>query len=132
MSARFFDRQDRTNPANGSSVAGATELRRLLAGLRGRPPFFAELLSENGWTLLLGLGESEGCAQLSRTDGDPPYYMAIDRDPSDADGEMEFLIGDTLSPVPRRYRLPYETLVKVAETFVLTGQRLAELSWEEI
>jgi len=132
MTVRFFDRQDAANPANGSVITDATELRALLSSLSGRPPFFAELIAESGFTLLLGLGSAGGCAQCSPTDSSAPYLMAVSRASPDSKAEMSFLMGDTPSPVPGRYALPHETVVAIAEAFLETGHRSADVAWEEI
>jgi hypothetical protein len=131
MRAQFFDRQDATNPLNGIRITTLSELRSALESSRGRPPFFAELIGENGFKLLLGVGGAEGCAQFSSVDGAPPYLMAVAPDGS-AEGEQVFLIGDTASPVPKRYCLAYEAIESIAAAFLQTGQRLTEIPWEEI
>ena len=97
---------------NGTRVSNATELKRLLDGVRDREPFFVELVGENGFKLLLGIGVPEACVQFSPTDGSTPYLMAVVRNaPNAGEGEICFLIGDTPSPVPKRFSLPYETMV---------------------
>lgn len=50
--------------------------------------------------------------------------------PSTSEGEVEFLIGDTATPVPRRFSLPYKTMVEVAVRFVDSGERDAGVAWE--
>lgn len=132
MISQFFDRQDPVNPMNGSRVGDPVELQRLLDGIRGRPPFFAELIGDNGFKLLLGIGDDGGCVQFSAADGSAPYLMALAEDPSNVEGEIEFLIGDTASAVPGRFFLPYEILVDVAATFVSSGERSSHVVWEEL
>jgi len=132
MKAQFFDRQDTANPLNGTSIESFAELQSMLESVRNRPPFFAELIGDNGFKLLLGLGTNEGCVQFSSTDGAPPYLMAVAPNPRDSIGESEFLIGDTASPVPKRYCMPYEAVVHIAAAFLQTGQRKPDVHWEEI
>ncbi len=132
MKTEFFDRQDLANLANATTITSPKELRALLVSLRNRAPFFAELIGGNGFKLLLGLGGPVGCAQFSSADGEPPYYMAVSQDVTNDAGEVSFLIGDTASPVPRRYCLPSDYVVRIAEHFLETGQRSRDLSWEEI
>jgi hypothetical protein len=132
VKVQFFDRQDEGNPISGVTVPDPGELRFLLDRMRNRPPFFAELVGENGFKLLIGIGASEGCAQYSATDGSPPYMMARATTPCPVEGEAEFLIGGTASPVPRRYCLPWETLVQVASHFVTFGERFPGVAWEEV
>jgi hypothetical protein len=52
MKVEFFDREDRTNPLNGTELVTDVELSSLIEGLRSRPPFFCELMGENGFKLL--------------------------------------------------------------------------------
>jgi hypothetical protein len=132
MKTQFFDRQDPNNPANGRMVNNSAELRSILMAARKRHPFFAELIGENGFKLLLGLGGNQGSAQFSSVDGSPPYLMAIASDGDDADEASTFLISDTLTPVPKRYCLPYEAIMDIAEAFVQTGRQKPDIYWEEI
>ena len=132
MTAQFFDRQDPANPMNGATVRNSIELREMLGRLRGRQPFFAELIDENGFKLLLGIGASEGCVQFSATDGSAPYLMAVAKNAPRGAGEVEFLIGDTATPVPKRYCLPYDTMVAIAARFADSGQRDLGVDWEQV
>lgn len=132
MKAQFFDRQDVANPLNGTSITDLSELRNVLGSVRGRPPFFAELIGENGFKLLMGVGGAEGCVQFSSVDGAPPYLMAVAPNDGNSEGEQEFLIGDAASPVPKRYCLPHDAVEDIAAAFVQTGQRKADVPWEEI
>ena len=104
----------------------------MLASMRARPPFFAELICDNGYKLLLGLGASEGCVQFSSTEGDPPYLMAVADNAEAAIGDVEFLMGDTVTPVSRRYCLPYDVVADIAVVFVDTGNPKSDVHWEAI
>ncbi len=110
----------------------STDVRRILIAVREREPFFAELISDSGFKLLLGLGTFEGCAQFGPSNGEPPYLMAMTSDPQEPDREMCFLINDTATDVPGRYRLPCEAVLEVTEAFVETGQRDERVAWEQI
>lgn len=132
MKVQFFDRQNAANPLNGGYVEDLAGLRNVLGSARDRPPFFAELIGDNGFKLLLGLGSTEGCVQFSSVDGAPPYLMAVTPSQRDSEGELEFLIGGTASPVPRRYCLPYGAVEDIAAVFVQNGGRKSDVSWEEI
>jgi hypothetical protein len=132
MMTQFFDRQDTINPLNGTEIRDATELRHLLNSLRHKNPFFAELIGENGFKLLLGIGAAEGCIQFSAADDSAPYLMAVAKDITDTEGEAEFLIENTASPVPKRYCLSYDTLIEVAAHFVNSGDRSPHVAWEAV
>jgi hypothetical protein len=77
MIVRFLDQQDESNPLNGSIIADNEQLSRLLDSLRTREPFLAQLFGDNGYSLMVGIGETIGCVQYSRSDGDSPYLVAV-------------------------------------------------------
>lgn len=132
MKTQFFDRQDPGNPMNGRAINDSMALLDVLKNVRDRPPFFAELIGDNGYKLLLGLAAAEGCVQFSAADGSPPYLMAVAPRAAESSGEISFLIGDTMSPVPKRYCLSLNQVVRIAAAFVETGIRSADVLWEEI
>ena len=132
MIVRIYDYQDQTSSANGLAVTNDDQLSQVLDGLRTREPFFAELLGENGYMLLIGIGGTSGCAQFSRSDGEPPYLMAVAPDPIPEHKQVEFLCGNTPTPVPSRYILPFDKIKDIASQFRRTGRRSTDVSWEEI
>lgn len=132
MNIRFYDRQDSSSPLSGAVFETAAEVRDALERVRGRAPFFAELIGDNGYKLLLGLSADMCCVQFSAVDGSPPYLMAVAPDAEAVEGEVEFLIANTMSPVPRRYCLTRAAIVDIAAEFARTGQRKADVPWEEI
>jgi len=132
MKVIFFDRQEASNPHNNEVVDGTTELLDILESLRDRNPFFCELVGDDGFNLLLGIGGDRSCAQYSAGDGNTPYLMARLERNTEADGYEEFLINDTITPVPNRYSIPFETAKEVATHFLKTGQRSPLVLWEEI
>jgi hypothetical protein len=132
MNVEFFDREDRRNLFNGSIISEKAHLLEVLNQLQGRAPFFCEILGENGYKVLLGVGGPRGCVQYSSTDGSPPYLMAVSEDPERFDANIEFLIGGTLTPVPSRYCLPILAVNEIASYFQMTGKRSPAVSWEEV
>jgi Immunity protein Imm1 len=132
MNVEFFDRQNEQHPLNGSVFAQRMDLLEALNQLQGRAPFFCELLGQNGYKVLLGIGGPAGCVQYSSKDGSPPYLMAVSRDPVSLGECFEFLIGGTLTAVSTRYRLPFDTVREIAAHFQMTGERSAIVSWEEV
>lgn len=108
------------------------QLRELLEALHNREPFFLELVGENGYKLLLGVGSDIGCAQYRAIDGRPPYLMSVANEKDD-DGEYaEFLIADTATPVPRRFCVPSAVLKQIAVDFLETGAPSLTVRWQEI
>jgi hypothetical protein len=132
MNVTFFDQQDESNPINGSVIADSEELSRLLDNLRSRSPFLAELIGANGYVLMIGIGGPVGCAQHSRSDGSPPYLVAVAPNPIAEDECIDFLIGNTPTPIPVRYILPFEKMKEIASCFQETGARSAAVTWEEV
>jgi hypothetical protein len=131
MTIVFFDRQEESNPLNNTTIDQASDLVEVLNGSQTRDPFFCELVGENGFNLLLGVGRTCTCAQYNRADGSAPYLMAVV--PGEArDGYTEFLMGDTLTPVPMRYCIPFDGAKRVAVHFLQTGDQSPLVSWEEI
>jgi Immunity protein Imm1 len=131
MRAQFFDRQDVTNPLNGKVLSDSATMRNVIQGSQQRIPFLAELIGENDRKLLLGLGSSDGCVQFGASDDSPPYWMALGSNPEE-EGEQDFLIGDTATPIPRRFCLPMSTIAEIAAAFLDSGERAPDVAWEEI
>jgi hypothetical protein len=129
---RILRRQDLENPLNGCSFDNAKSLIEQLQALADRPPFFCELEGHNGYTLLVGLGRSWSCVQYSRTDGQPPYWMALSPDHGASGDDLCFLIGGTATPIRSHYRLSFDTVEEMVSHFVETGERGPLLEWEEI
>ena len=58
--------------------------------------------------------------------------MAVNPSLRDSEGHVDFLMGDTLTPVSKRYCLPYDEFVEIVAEFVLTGERVHGVLWEEL
>lgn len=131
MNTTFFDREDLKNRLNGVIIQDRKRLLQILDELRKRPPFICELVGENGFHLHIGIGEL-GHAQYSRSDGEPPYLMAIAPHPTNKEEDTEFLIGQTPTPVSNRYCMPFELIRDIAGCFLETGQTHPGFSWEPL
>src|SRR5262249_9341652 len=107
MIVRFLAQQDESNPLNGLIMADNEHLPRILASLRTRKPFWAQLFGDNGYNLMVGIGGTSGCVQYSRSDGNSPYLVAVAANPTAEEGDIEFLCGNTPTPVSKRYILPF-------------------------
>jgi hypothetical protein len=132
MKVAFFDRQDEHNPENGTQIENVCELLRIFDCLLTRPPFFCELVGDGDYRLLVGLGGSLGCVQYSRQDGNAPYLMATTEVAKLNNQHVEFLIGNTPTPVPARYCLPFDVVKKISIHFLNTGDPEPAVTWEEI
>jgi hypothetical protein len=127
--AQFHDLNDVLNPFNGRWL---TDVRSLFDTLHGKRPFMAELIGDNGYMFLLGLGPEIGFAQFSTSNDAPPYLVAVDTGAGPAEGDIDFFMSGEPSPLPKRLCLPISVIAEIAQTFVLTGKRKADITWEEI
>jgi hypothetical protein len=132
MNAVFNDLQDYSSSLDGASVHNRQELFAVLDGARHREPFACELEGENGYKLTIGVGEEYGFVQHSRTDGDSPYLVAVAEGPSCREEYIDFLCGNTPSPISCRNVLTFEKVKEIAAHFIETGERDPAFSWEEI
>jgi hypothetical protein len=132
MHARFSDLQDEANPFNGTVINDSQMLSRILNDCQTRKPFIAKLESDNGYELTFGIGRSIGCVQHCRSDGMPPYLMAVGSNLILVEKYSTFLCGNTPTEIPARYILPAESLAEIIEHFCKTGDRISTVSWEQI
>ena len=145
MTLVFNDLQDDANPLNGSQVESSDKLGELIEDLQCRLPFMFELEGTNGVKLSIGVAGSVGCVQHSRIDGDSAYLLAVrpgeraltsDKTPYAVDEgrehSIEFLVGDTGTPVPPRYLLPITLTKEISIYFLQTGERFQNVLWDEI
>ncbi len=132
MITTLFDIQDTKSALNGLVLESDARLTSVLDVLRNMSPRFIELVGENGYHLMIGIGGPNGCVQFSRTDGDLPYLMALGPDSVETDGHLEFLAGGTLTPISMRYILSFETTKQIAIDFLNTGNRSPRVQWKEI
>jgi hypothetical protein len=152
MRVEFFDKQHEDNPLNGELIDSSRELETIFGQLRHKKPFGLQLKGENGFLLDICLAETYGAVQHTASDGDSAYLLAVapGSSPISPTGELglhslafrvdeengvqspEFLVGGTLTPIPRRYILPYDLVKKIAVHFLETGEREPDVSWEQI
>jgi hypothetical protein len=131
MIAHFFDRQDSRNAHNGVVVADVDTLWTWLFE-EARPAFLCELICDNGFKLLIGVSPSLGCSQYSAVDGSPPYLMALGPDDPNGEEYMEFLTGNTDTPIPLKYCMPMSQIKQIVADFLATGEKSHRFSWEEV
>jgi hypothetical protein len=132
MIVRILDQQNESSSINGLVVTSDEQLSEVLESARTRQPFFAGLIGENGYQLLIGIGGSFGCTQYSRSDGEPPYLVAVSPARIIGHDHIEFLAGNTPTPISSRYILPFEKVKEIASYFRATGTRSPDVSWEQI
>jgi hypothetical protein len=81
---------------------------------------------------MIGIGGSFGCVQHSRSDGSPPYLLAMSADPPMKSGGIEFLTANTPTPITARHIVRYTELEEIARHFLETGRRSHKVSWEKV
>jgi hypothetical protein len=118
MNILYANQQDKLDATNGAIIAEGAKPAELLEGRRKKPPFLARLSADNGFELMIGIGGNFGCAQYSRSDGMPPYLMAISANPPMKSGGIEFLTADTPTPIAAREILAFHELKEVAIHFL--------------
>jgi hypothetical protein len=124
-------REDETNHLNGTIIRDDSQLFGILDSLRTRMPFFCELVGENEYCLLVGIGQ-DGYVEYSRCDGEPPYLEAIASNKKRQAGHTEFLMGGTPTPISKHCCIPFETVREIAGYFRETGGMYPGIAWEEV
>lgn len=132
MTAVFQDLQRPDNPLNGSQLIVAASLLDMCRSLKGRKPFLFELRGDNGFMLTIGFAGNVGSVQHSPCDGSPPYLMAISDEHMEDSKCLQFLAGDTPTPIPLRFCLPIAVVERIAHEFIEGGRRSEAVNWEEI
>lgn len=130
MNVRYLNHQDKRDPMNRSIITGSAQLAELLDKARDKPPFVAQFSADNGYQIKSGISENFGCAQYSRTDGNPPYLMAVSAEPLMKRGYFEFLAANTPTPIAARYIISFDELKMIVLHFLQTGERSDAVSWQ--
>jgi hypothetical protein len=132
MTVVFQDLQEVNNPLNGRQLKSAASMAELWYDLGGRKPFLFELRGDNGFMLTVGYAGDTGSVQYSSCDGSRPYLLATSDESMEDSTYVEFLAGNTPTPIPRRFCLPIGLLAGIFREFVERGERSGSLAWEEI
>lgn len=103
MKVRYFNRQDKSDLMNGVEISESSKLAELLDDRRKNLPFIADLSADNGYELMLGIGADIGCVQYSRTDGEPPYLVALPAQQHVKSRYFEFLMNDSPIAISGRH-----------------------------
>ena len=133
MKAIFVDLEENDNPMNGSVVATSTDVQNMFQLLRGRRPFMFQLQLEDGRTLDIGIAGDVGCIQHSPSDGMSPYRMATTcSNPQIGQGDTEFSVGGTATPIDNRYCLPAHAIERIVQ-YILDGRGSPDgIAWDDV
>lgn len=132
MKVEYKNQQDHFDPMNGAVFSDGAKLGQLLDARRHQPPIGARLSADNGYELVIGIGGKFAFVQYSRSDGDPPYLLAMSADPPMKSGGVEFFVGNTPTPVTARHIIRFAELRQIALHFLETGERIDRVAWEEL
>jgi hypothetical protein len=102
MKVQYLNHQDKLDPMNRAVIAEATKLTELLDERRNEAPFIAAFSGENGYKIKFGIGNDVSFVQYSRSDGEPPYLVAVPPHPHITSGYVEFLTANTPTPIQAR------------------------------
>ena len=127
---RYWNHQSALDPLDGATIVGGDQLAALLESLRKNAPFVAELSSDNGFWLLLGVGSGIGFAQYRPVNDDLPYFMALPAQRNLKGRHVDFLVNGVATPIPGRFVLSFDELREIALHFLETGERSPAFSWE--
>jgi immunity protein Imm1 of predicted polymorphic toxin system len=132
MTATFNDLQQPTNVLDGTRLQSVDAVASLLKSFRGRAPFLFELRGDNGMMLTIGFAGECGTVQYASASGAPRYLMAVSRDAVDDGDVVEFLAGNTPSPISKRFCMPIKDVLDIIRVFLSRGDKSAGVDWEEI
>jgi hypothetical protein len=128
MTIECWDEEGRPSILN---ISRKEELAQFFKTFQKREPFYCELVQGDN-KLSICIRPDSGSVQHSWATNDPPYMMAVTKAPHDPDEEVEFLIGNEVTPLSTRYALPVEVVKQLIIYFFETGGRSPEHQWEEI
>ena len=133
MNALFVDLEDEDNPMNGKVLATRADVKNMFQRLRGRRPFMFQLQLEDGCKLDVGLAGEVGCIQHSPSDGMPPYRMATtSSNPPIGQGDTDFSVGGTATPIDNRYCLPSQVVERLVQ-YILDGRGSPDgIAWDDV
>jgi hypothetical protein len=132
MRTVFADLQNEDNPDNGLQIDDPQRARELLTELASkRVESACQFTNDSGRSLIVGVGPSLGFVQYTSDDGLPPYLMAMAASTSSEQRDLEFAIGDTMTPIAGKYLVPIEVVAAIVEDFIAAGQRSDRVAWAE-
>jgi hypothetical protein len=118
-------------PDAGLVVSTKGALMVHLSSFLKRDPGILEIVSPEGTRLHLGLGGRYACAQITAANSLPPYLVAQAGETT-ASEDVEFLLGDTPTPVVPEECISVPEAVRIAEHFFDTGQPDPTITWKKI
>ena len=103
-------------------VATVDELEAALRQAHKRWPAIVDIdISSFETVLTIDVDEHIGCILFGDRSGDPPYCMVVGN-PEAPDGDFEFDVGGTPTPIPLRRCIPMEQLIDLVRYFYVHGE----------
>jgi len=132
MNANFQDLDNENNPMNGVTYSNWADIHPIFEKPIHRP-YMIQLQLENKCKLDIGLAQGIGCVQRSPPDGMPPYRMATTiNSPPFGQGETEFSVGGTATPIDNHYCLPLPLVVQIVRKILHGEEPSNEIAWEDV
>ncbi len=132
MKVTYLNHEDDLDPMNRTEITSSAHLAKLLDDRRQKPPFVAHLAADNGFKIVFGVSTDLACVEHRRSNGAPPYLMAVSPRPSMQSGYFEFLAGGTPTPIPARNIITFDEMKQIAQHFLERGERSDAFSWEAV
>lgn len=130
MRVTFTDLQDQMYSLNGTVIKDDKRLLQIMDGLVARDPFAFELACDNGYYLMVGMGGPVGSVEYCHCEAKISCLSAMTIESKHKTGYIDFLAGNTPTPIPARYCIPFELVKHIAAYFLNTGERSPAASWE--
>lgn len=104
------------------AVENADELEAALRRAHKRWPAIVEIdVASFRTALTIYVDEHIGCILFGDRSGDPPYYMVVGNAEA-ADGDFEFDVGGTATPISLRRCIPIEQVINLVGHFYMHGE----------
>ena len=113
------------------AIESADELEAALRQGHKRWPAIVDIdIASFETVLTIDVDEHIGCILFGDRSGDPPYCMVVGN-PEAPEGDFEFDVGGTPTPIPLRRCIPMEQVITLAKHFFKHGEFPAGTEWEE-
>jgi len=130
-SSSNFKIKDSYPTVQEKAIGNERDLRKALKRALQDGPRVVILDSSDAGSLTIGIGTPYGFVQFVKKNNLPPYLVAIDESIEDV-SFVEFDAGGTLTPVPRRNCLEFNTVIEIAEYFYKNKKLPEYINWEEV
>ena len=134
MAAGFYFQ---TADGTSTTVTSSQQIYDTLTQLGAQQDPNIDLVQNGVGTLSISVKDGFALLRNESASLDPPYFSAsvgtpvVPASSLDADGNFNFLVGDTPTPVPPNRGVPIDTAVQVAQYYYQTGSLSPNVQWIE-